>query len=262
MTHESFVVLAILALLSVVAQGQTTNYSGRLCATGTNVTGTVNVKGKSSTKIVPDSAFVNLRVVATNGSAQAARNEGAASWAAAERKLKNQLFLRESEIKTTDINLRPNYIYIEGKSREISNYTFTQRVQVTVKGSSDVGKDVAEVIDATIPGKKENVLLDGVFFSPSDEQLKGVLDDLLAKAVANGLSSAQIMANAAGSQLGAVTSLRDDTYYVPPSPAYYSSSADTWKADAAGVSVESETSVSPGEETVSAEVSMDIEMCA
>eukprot|EP00890_Picochlorum_soloecismus_P000323 jgi/Picsp_1/1291/NSC_04772-R1_outer membrane protein len=265
MTHESNVVvlpLAILVLLSVGAHGQTTNYLGRLCATGTNVTGTLSVKGKSNTKIVPDSAFVTVRVVATNASAQAARNEAAAAWIAAERKLENLSFLNESDIKTMDVNLRPNYIYIEGKSREISNYTFTQQVQVAVKESSDVGIDVAKVIDATIPGKKENVFLDGTFFSPSDGQMKGVLDDLLAEAVANGLSNAQIMANAAGAKLGAVTSLRDDAYYVSPSPAYYSSSADTWKADAPGLSAESETSVSPGEETVSAEVSIDIEMCA
>lgn len=267
MTQKSYVVLAVLAaLLSVGANGQTMDYPGRLCATGTNVTGTLNVEGKSSAKIVPDSAFVTLRVVATNESAQAARNEGAAAWAAAERKLKNLSFLNESSIKTTDVNLRPNYVFIEGQAREISNYTFTQRAQVTIRQSADVGKDVAKVIDATIPGEKENLFLDGAFFSPSDEQVKEVLGDLLAEAVANGLSSAQIMANAAGAKLGAVTSLRDNTYYEPPSP-LSSSSAANWKVadsdyDDSGISIESETSVSPGEETVSSRVSIDVEMCA
>lgn len=262
MTQKSHVVLAVLAaLLSVGAHGQTMDYPGRLCATGTNVTGTLNVEGKSSTKIVPDSAFVTLRVVATSDSAQAARNEAAASWAAAERKLKRLLFLSEGDIKTTDVNLRPNYIYREGQAREISNYTFTQRVQVTVRQSADVGEDVAKVIDATIPGEKENVFLDGATFYPSDEQVKGVLDDLLAEAVANGLSSAQIMASAAGAKLGAVTSLQDNTYYEPPSP-LYSSPAQNWKAEDASISIESETSVSPGEETVSSRVSIDVEMCA
>lgn len=160
----------------------------------------IHVRGQGSIKVEPDLAHVSLGVVTQAEVAEAAQAQNALNMRNILVALE-ELGIEDGDIETSYFNVYPNYRYDQEKGDRLMGYRVSNTISVSLKDLSLVG----EVIDRAIAAGATNV--NNVQFTIADEE--PWLDKALTAAVQDGRRKAEIMATAAGEELGLVMLIRD-----------------------------------------------------
>ena len=206
----------------------------------------VSTSGTATVKVNPDKVSVTIGVE-THG-------ETAAEAAAANAKLMEKVLaalknlgIADDQVSTNWYSVYPTYewrsppcieIYPQppecNPKNEITGYTASNSVTVTLAATADVGK----VIDTAIAAGATNV--NGAYFFVSTERQEEIRGSLIADAIANARSRADKAAEAASMEITGVKSINlNDVYF----PVFYKEFA---VADGA-----SSTPIMPGQQEIS-----------
>ena len=203
----------------------------------------LRVQGAAEIRVAPDLAVVRLGVAEeaqTAREAQSAVNLAAGAILDAVR----GVGIEERHVQTVRLVLSPVYSPRRPGDREeprIIGYRASNTVSVRVE---DLGL-VGQVIDAALDAGANQ--LEGVSFGLQDDQ--AVRQQALRQAIAEARGKADAMADALGVELGAIISVTEGNVFVRP-PVMET-------ARIMALQGEAPTSVSPGEVSVSASVSIE-----
>lgn len=202
----------------------------------------LNVNGNAVISVAPDTAYVSLGVETSNPSAEVASEENATRMARVLAALR-ELGLTEKEISTKGYNIYSyNQVLNRGTNEEttVTTYQVQNKIEITTTNLEQVGK----IVDVAVKAGANQV--QGIRFDLADKQ------ELQLKALENAIkqarSKAEVMAAAAGVELGGIVSLNED--YASYAPMY-----DTAVMRAQAFS-NIETSITPGDVEISAKVTM------
>jgi uncharacterized protein YggE len=220
-------------------------------------TGTLSVSGTGYVFSEPDLAKVTIGVTTEAVTSTQAMGDNANAMDNVINAIKAQ-GIPASDIKTSRVSLQPKYEYQypttsssspdkavppTSLSTRIVGYTATNTVTVTVRDMSKVGG----VIDAGYNGGANQI--QGVTFTLSDEKAATVYKQALQKAVAQATDKAKVIASASGVGEIKLKSISESGQYYPV--AY-----DGMERSAMASGAVAPTPISPGEQQVSATVSM------
>ena len=198
---------------------------------------TITVSANGTVTLVPDVARVSVGVTVTKTKVKAARDSAAKSMAAIIEGLK-ALGIDEKDIKTTSIDLSPQYS--NNSTPKVVGFRMSQQLQITVRDLDKAG----DVVDtATAKGATD---VNGLWFEVEDPAR--AMDEARAAAIGKARTSAQAMASAAGVTLGAVVSI-SETASFNPGPYY----GMDMRAEAA-------TQIQPGTQDIQASVTVIFEI--
>ena len=174
--------------------------------------GTLTVTGTATVEVVPDMATVSLGVTtngATAGAALAANSDAVAAVIA---RLK-EAGIAPADIQTSNLSVNPNWVGNASGVSEVQGYVAMNMVSVRIRALDQTGA----VLDAAVADGANS--LNGLYFSLQDS--RGAEDEARRKAVADALSRADLLAQAAGSKLGPVLSITEGGMASPlPGPMY------------------------------------------
>lgn len=218
---------------------------------------TVSTSGSASTSVEPDKVSVTIGVE-TNG-------QTAAEAADANAELMDQVLaalealgITEEQIATSNYNVFPVYNTTEGAEvcimiyppppecqpkTEIVGYTASNSVTVTVDADFDAGS----IIDTAVESGATHV--QGAYFFISEERQQEVRDSLIADAIANARSRADVAASAVGMNVTGVKSIALNDVYFP-----------VFFRDVAAEAADGGTTLLPGEQQVTMTVQVVYEM--
>jgi uncharacterized protein YggE len=204
---------------------------------------TISVNGSGRIMLDPDIAMINIGVHTENSDAQAAVTENNAQAQAVIDALVG-FGIAERDISTSSFSIFPRQNYDnEGNLQEIV-YVVDNMVQVTVRDLDSIG----EILDAAVSAGANSI--NGIQFTVEDSS--AAYETALAAAVENARSRAEVLAEAAGVELGAVQTISS---YVGggPIPVY-----QDFRVEMAAA--ESSVPISPGQTELSVEVSVVYEI--
>jgi len=162
------------------------------CLSSNDIVRTLEVTGTSEVTLTPDIASFSIQVSElgkTTSDAQSFANEKMAMILSVLRENK----VAEEDIRTTSINLRPSYQWLDGK-QYLEGQVASQSVAVTLRNLTILGT----VIDQL--GAVSGIMLNSVMLDKEDKS-EGQAE-ARALAVANALEKAQLYAKEAGMQVG------------------------------------------------------------
>lgn len=202
----------------------------------------LNVNGSAVISVAPDTAYISLGVETSDPSAEIASAENAERMAKVLAALKG-LGLTEREIATKGYNI---YSYTQVLNRgtkeevNVTTYQVQNKIEIVTKNLEQVGK----IVDVAVKAGANQV--QGITFDLADKQ------ELQLKALENAIKQAkgkaEVMAAAAGIELGGLVSLNED--YASYAPTY-----DTMIMRSQALA-SAETSITPGDVEISAKVSL------
>ena len=214
--------------------------AGAPATTDQPATHTITVAGTGTITVVPDIARVGVGVTITKSTVKAAREAAAKSMTAIIAAVR-ALGVDEKDIKTTGLNLYPQYN--NGTPQKVVGYTISEQIQITVRDLDKTG----DVVDAAMASGATDT--SGIWFDVADPAK--TMDEARAAAVEAARASAQAMATAAGVNLGSVASISESQASFPYPYAQRAAGA----ADAA-----TPTPVQPGTQDVQATVTVVFEI--
>ncbi len=229
--------VAVIALGAVACKPQT---SVTVQPPSTNQTG-IAVSGTGTANVTPDIAVIDLGTSVTAKTVADARDQAAQSMQKVIDAVKGQ-GVADKDIQTTSFSIQPQYNYTQDKGQEIIGYQVTNLVTIKVRKLDSV----PAVLDDAAQAGGNDVRVNNVAFTVDnpDQYLKDARD----QALKNAKEHAQTLADAAGVQLGAPTSISESSSMPQPIP--YAAAAPA--RDAAGAS----TPVQPGETKLTVTVSV------
>ncbi len=206
----------------------------------------VTTSGTATVKVDPDKVTVTIGVDTNGATAAEAATKNAELMAKVIAALK-ALGITDDQISTNWYSVYPTYDYrsppcIEiypqppdcAPKNEITGYTASNSLSVTLDADEDVGK----VIDAAVAAGANNV--SGAYFFVSDERQQEIRDSLIEKAITNARSRADKAADAVDMNVTGVKSINlNDVSF----PVFYKDFA----AEASGAS----TPILPGQQQIS-----------
>ncbi|MBN9888496.1 SIMPL domain-containing protein [Salipiger abyssi] len=170
----------------------------------------MTVTGEGQAAAVPDMATVTLGVTAQNEEPGAAMEEANQVAAAILARL-DTLGIAPRDRQTSDIGLQPVWNdYGQGRGREIEGYEASNRLTVRVRDLDQLG----EVLGAVTEDGANR--LSGLTFGLQEPD--PVMDEARRDAVADAMSRAQVLAEAAGVTLGPVLSISEAGGGYAPAP--------------------------------------------
>ena len=200
----------------------------------------LSVSASADAKRVPDVASISTGVVTQATDANAAMRANAVQMdkvMAAIRKAG----IAERDIQTSGINLNPNYKYVENAPPAIIGYQASNTVNVKVRDLSKLGK----VLDTLVEQGANQV--NGPSFEV--DKPEEAYDEARIAAIKKAQARAQTYADALGLKVRRIVSISEGGASFPrPMPMMMAMAADGMRAK--------ETSVSPGESTLS--VNLDV----
>lgn len=221
---------------------------------------TISVSGDAKTTATPDETVIYFTIETLDDSATVSQSENADIYDEVKKALL-ALGVKAEDIETTSYYFeldkqghwtcpddKPDCdydeeIYVE----DILGYKTTHSLAVTYKGTEKSG----QLVDAIVSNGVEEI--DYVYFQLSEETRKELETQLLEEAVGDAKEQAEIIADAAGSSLGKLSSATYGQDYYP----YYSyKSYDTMSESAGSAS----TTLEPGTIEVSVSVSAVFEV--
>jgi len=201
----------------------------------------IAVSGTGSVAVQPDIAIINMGIEVTAPTVAEAREQAADAMTALEEAVAGQ-GVEDADIQTRYFNIYPQYSYAEGAAPAITGFTVTNQVEVKVRNIDSA----SAVLDSAIIAGGNAVRVNGISFTVDDPEQ--FLADARRDAVENARANAEILASAAGVELGAPISINESTSYSEPYPPYY---AERSAQDSGGA-----TSVNPGEQELTLVVSV------
>ena len=201
------------------------------------------VSGVGEVQATPDNTSVSLGVTQEAASADAAQNEVNQVMNALIEDLKG-MGIKEEDIKTTNINVNPNYDFNNGQ--RIIGYSASQNLDVKTENV-----DLANRVVDTATQNGANVI-SGVSFTINDKDREKFEKEARVKAIANAKEKAQQIANEAGLRLGRIVNIQVEGGEEPPVLLQERMTAN----DAAKVEP---TNLQPGEDTIRVTVYLSYE---
>ncbi|TGC09117.1 SIMPL domain-containing protein [Methanolobus halotolerans] len=229
-----YMIIALSVALLFMAASQ---YASSQEAAQEDTEHTIQLNGNAETRVVPDTATIDIGVVVQSRTAQEASDENAVLMSAVIGELRS-IGLEEEEIQTSFVSVRPVYDY--NGTQTIVGYSAFNSVQVT----TTMLDNLSDVIDrSTAAGANQ---IGSISFSASDEMQKEFREDLIADAVADASSKADMLAENLNVEIIGVqsSSLRDSS---GPIVSYDTAEVPTEERAAS-------TPIQPGESTVSMSV--------
>lgn len=199
-----------------------------------------HVDGVGKAVAVPDTAAISAGVTKTAATVADAQSQ-------TNTVVKNMLDslkalgIETKDIQTTNYSVNPNYDFSTGK-QTITGYTVVQNISVKIKPLDKVNKAVD-----TLTANGAN-LIGQVSFGFSDDMKKDLENQARQNAVANAKQKAQSLASASGIHLGKVIDVIENANQQVIQPM----ALNAMKAGTAA----SDTTVTPGENTVSLTVTL------
>lgn len=160
----------------------------------------LTVTGEGQSRIAPDMATVQLGVTTQADSAAAAMEQNSTQQSAVIEALTGA-GIDEAQIQTSGLNLNPLMQYGENQAPTVTGYQATNTVAVRVSDLARLG----EVLDAIVTAGANEI--NGITFSREDGA--EAQDQARRDAVADARRKAELLAEAAGVDLGPVLTLRD-----------------------------------------------------
>ncbi len=164
--------------------------------------GTLYVSATGQVSQAPDQASVSAGVVTQAPDAASAMRQNAAQMSAAFKALK-EAGIKQRDIQTSQMSLRPQYDRENRKAPRITGY----EVRNTVTARTEKLEKVGAMLDALVSAGINNI--NGVTFSIRDS--KSAKDKARLEAISAARIKAQAMAKAAGVSLGKVLEIRENT---------------------------------------------------
>ncbi len=198
----------------------------------------ITVVGSGEVKVTPDTASVQIGVETTAPTTQEALAQNTDQANAIIAKIK-ELGVAEKDIQTSGFNIYPTY---DTNGREVTGYTVSNQVNVTIRDLAKAGSLLDQVVQA---GANR---IYGVSFSVADTA--AALGQARDKAVADAKARAEQLAQQAGASIGQVLVITENVGSVPvPMPMM-----DRAVAQGAAVPVQA------GEQAYSAQVQITYEL--
>ena len=209
------------------------------------------VTGKGKVTLEPDLALLDMGIEARSRSVEKARYNAATSMNKIVASLK-AFGIQDKDIQTRSFNISPQYIWEEvvedGRrhSKQIlTGYQVTHNVQIKIR---DLDEDIAGiVIDQAVADGGDNVRINSIQFTIED--FYAAQNQARALAIEDGLAKAQLFANHTGVTRGTLVFITENNIAgIEPR-----TNMDFARA---GMALESDTYISPGEQEVQASVQM------
>lgn len=166
---------------------------------------TISVDGTSVLKAVPDQATVNISIETTAKDAKEAAAQNSAVMNRIQKEILALAITRDN-IKTSSFNLYPLYNRKDNGTQEITGYSVSNQITVTVDNVNLVGT----VIDTAIKAGASNV--NSVEFGLKDPQ--SYKDKVLRQAINDARNKADIIAKALGKNIVNVVSVNSNNSYI------------------------------------------------
>lgn len=231
-----------LVIVAALAAAALIGPRSSMSATDTALPRIVSVAGLGEVKSRPDMATISTGVATEAVSAKDALAKNNAAMAAVIAALKNA-GIGEDDIQTSGFSVSPKYPPYPAAQR-IVGYTVSNQVTAQVKNLKNLGG----ILDTLVQSGSNQI--NGITFGIDDP--KKVLDEARKKAVADARAKAELYAAAAGTSLGRVVQISEQTAITPPMPMMRMAV----EAAAADASVP----IAAGQQTVSATVSITYEI--
>ena len=198
----------------------------------------LNVSAQGEARRVPDIARISTGVVTRAADANAAMRANAEQMAKVVAAIK-AAGIADKDVQTSGINLNPSYQYRDNQPPTITGYEANNTVSMTVRDVAKLGK----ILDTlTAVGANQ---INGPSFDVDKKD--EAMDEARQKAIAAAQARAEMYAKTLGMKVRRIVSISEGGGFSPPVPMMR---AMAMKAEAA------DTSVSPGENTLS--VNLDV----
>ena len=240
MRHAKPVLVASILALAALA-GRASAQQPPFAADGT----LVSVQANAEATRVPDIASVSAGVVTQATDANAAMRANAAQMDKVMAAIR-AAGIAERDIQTSGINLNPQYRYAENLPPAITGYQASNTVSLKVR---DIGK-LGKVLDALVASGANQV--NGPMFEIDEPE--AAYDEARRAALAKAQARAKMYADALGLRVRRIVSIDEGGGFQPPMPMPMMAMARAEKGAAY------DTSVSPGESTLSANLSVVFEL--
>lgn len=203
-----------------------------LAATG----GTLTVTGSAIVNVEPDLATVTLGVTTTGDTAAAAMAANTEAVSAVIAKL-IAARVADRDMQTSSLAINPNWVAnADGTGQVIKGYIASNMLTVRIKALETTGS----VLDAVLAGGANT--LNGLTFGLQDQRLTE--DEARKDAVADALSRAKVLADAAGAKLGPILSISEGGQSeMVPMPMFKASRADAVPVAAGEVGVSASVTI-------------------
>jgi uncharacterized protein YggE len=201
----------------------------------------VTVTGEASMTVKPDIAYTNAGVATEAKTPREAAEANARIMTAVIAALK-QAGIAETDIGTTRFAIAPIYAPRERSEQRVTGFRVSNQVRAAVRDISKVG----EVLDKLVAAGATDI--SGVNFTVSNASK--LLDQARAAAVADARRKAELLAQAAGAQVGRAVNIAEDDAQ-PPRP---------YMQRAAAMAAPASTPMEPGEETLRVSVTVSFEL--
>ena len=180
----------------------------------------ITVSGEGTVSAVPDMATVVLAVVTEDAQAMTALDANSATMGKLIKSLE-ALGVTKKELRTNMFHVSPKYVYAKDQEPRLVGYTVSNSLTVTICQTDTLGK----VLDSAVRNGANRV--ESMSWGFKDPQK--LLDTARTTAVLDAKRKATLMANTAGSTLGTLVSISENSYQ----PRYNVSYAARASADSA-----------------------------
>ncbi len=170
---------------------------------------TFNLSAYGETRIAPDMASINLGVMTEGKTAAEAFSANAARMTSVMTSLK-KAGIAEKDIQTSNLNLSPQYRYVENQPPVLIGYQVSNIVTVTVRDLKRVGA----AVDATVSAGANQ--MNGISFGLADPT---AAENAAREAAVRALSAkADLYARATGYRISRLVTLSEGGGYSAPPP--------------------------------------------
>lgn len=231
----------VLGTIAMTASAQTTP---TVTAPAISADGTLlAISAQAEAKRVPDIATLSAGVVTQAADANAALRANAEQMSKVVAAIK-AAGIAERDIQTSGISLNPQYRYAENQPPVITGYQANNNVNITVRDIAKLGK----IIDALVATGANQV--NGPSFDVDDKE--SAYDEARRAAVEKAKGRAEMYAKTLGMRVRRIVSISEGGGYGPPRPMpMMAMRMEKAQAD---------TSVSPGENTLSVNLEVIFEL--
>lgn len=232
-----------LSTLAMTASAQNANTDPGLASMISPDGTLLSVSAQADARRVPDVATISAGVVTQAADANAAMRANATQMDKVMEAIR-AAGVAERDIRTSGVNLNPQYKYVENQNPTITGYQASNTVDLKVRDIARLGK----VLDALVASGANQV--NGPSFEI--DQPEPVLDEARRAALEKAQARAQMYAKALGLRVRRIVSLSEGGALAPPMPMRMMAMAAQAK--------EADTSIAPGETTLTANLDVVFEL--
>jgi uncharacterized protein YggE len=212
-------------------------FAAAALATPAFAAGSMQITGHGEVVAAPDSAIITSGVTTQGETAKEALDANNAAMEQLIATLK-AAGIESADIQTSGFSVSPNYVYTDARDQngyqlppKIAGYTVSNGVTVHVRALDSLGS----VLDQTVTVGANTI--SGVTFAVEDPS--ELFNEARKLAFADALAKAELYADAAGTELGALSLISEQVGYAPPQP--YMVKAEAASFDRSMVPVEAGT---------------------